>query len=154
MLRRRLASRILLISHSQRLLLFKIHYDSGALSGRSYWATPGGKLRGGESFEAAAIRELHEETGVNTQSVGHCVARKEFSWQMPDGEQVIAVEHYYVVHVRDERCSATRWSDQERDALCDVRWWSESELAACREEIFPADLLILFAQARCRCTYL
>ena len=146
MQRRRLASRILLISDSRRLLLFKIHYDSGVLAGKSYWATPGGKLRSDESFETAAIRELHEETGIEVQSVGHCVARKEFSWQMPDGEQVIAVENYYVVHVRDEQCSATRWSDQEREAMFEVRWWSESELAACREEIFPNDLLILFAQ--------
>lgn len=148
MLRRRLASRILLISDSRRLLLFKIHYDSGVLAGRSYWATPGGKLRGDESFEAAAIRELHEETGVEVSSIGPCVARKEFSWEMPDGEQVIAVENYYVVHVRNEQYSAKRWSDQERAAVCEVRWWSESELAACQEEIFPKDLLTLFSQAQ------
>ncbi|NWD52499.1 NUDIX hydrolase [Pseudomonas gingeri] len=146
--RRRLASRILLISESHRLLLFKICYESGALAGRCYWATPGGKLRGNESFEAAAIRELHEETGIEIQSVGHCVARREFPWQMPDGEQVHAVEHYYVVRVKEELCSRARWSDQEREAVCDVRWWSESELAACREEIFPQDLLSLFAQAQ------
>lgn len=146
--RRRLASRVLLISGSCRLLLFKVHYDTGVLAGRSYWATPGGKLRDGESFEAAAIRELHEETGVEVQSVGHCIARKEFSWQMPDGEQVIAIELYYVVRVPDERCTTTKWSAEEREAVREVKWWSESELVACREEILPEDLLALFAQVR------
>lgn len=145
--RRRLASRVLLISDSRRLLLFKIRFDSGALAGASYWATPGGKLRDNESFEDAAIREVYEETGIEVQSVGNCVARKEFSWLMPNGEQVTAVEHYYVVHVRDEQCSSMGWSDREHEAVCEVRWWSASELATCREKIFPEDLLILFAQA-------
>ncbi|MFK4073689.1 NUDIX hydrolase [Ectopseudomonas khazarica] len=146
--RRRLASRVLLISDSRRLLLFKIRFDSGALAGTSYWATPGGKLRDNESYEAAAIREVYEETGIEVQSVGDCVARKEFSWLMPDGEQVIAVEHYYVVHVRDEQCSSMGWSDRELEAVCEVRWWSACELAACREKIFPEDLLNLFAQVQ------
>lgn len=39
------------------------------------------------------------------RAVGHCVAKREFPWQMPDGEQVLAVEHHDVVRVRDELCS-------------------------------------------------
>jgi len=147
MLRRRLASRIILVSPSHRLLLFRIHHKTGALAGKSYWATPGGALRGDESFEAAAVRELHEETGIDAQSIGRCVARKEFLWQMSGGEHVLAVENYYVVHADAEHCSTTKWSLQERDALCEIRWWSESELMASTEEILPPDLPILFGQA-------
>ncbi len=144
MQRRRLSARILLISDMERLLLFNIRYDSGVLAGRSYWATPGGKLRDGESFEEAAIRELHEETGVVTRSVGRCMAQREFPWQMPDGEQVLAVEHYYVVRVKDELCSRARWSDQEREVVLGLRWWALSELAVSREQIYPHDLPVLF----------
>lgn len=143
---RRLASRILLVSSSRRMLLFKIHYRTGALAGRSYWATPGGGLRGDESFEAAAIRELYEETGLDVQSVGRCIARKEFTWLMPDGEHVLAVENYYVVRVCSEICSIASWSAQEREVVCEIRWWSENELMASAEEILPPDLPILFAQ--------
>ena len=142
--RRRLSARILLISEKPRLLLFNIRYDSGFLAGRNYWATPGGKLRDGESYEDAAIRELHEETGVVTRSVGCCIAQREFPWQMPDGEQVLAVEHYYVVRVEDELCSRALWSDQEREVVRDVRWWTASELAVSREQIYPHDLPTLF----------
>jgi len=148
--RQRLASRILLISPSNRMLLFKIRYRTGALAGMCYWATPGGKLRTKESYEAAAIRELYEETGIEVQSVGQCLAHKEFPWVMPDGEQVLAVEHYFVVRVHDVQLSNTSWSDQEREVVCEVRWWSEEELAACRETVFPPELSSLFAQALTR----
>ncbi|AXJ08094.1 DNA mismatch repair protein MutT [Pseudomonas fluorescens] len=147
-MRRRLASRVLVISSSHRLLLFKIHYRSGHLAGRCYWATPGGKLRSDESFEAAAVRELREETGIEVNSIGHCVARKEFSWQMPDGENVVAVEHYYVAHVNNEQCSVEGWSDREREVVSDVRWWSLSDLSNSHEEILPNELLVLFTKFR------
>lgn len=147
MLRYRLAARVLLISPSNRLLLFKIHYRTGALAGMCYWATLGGKLRDGESFEAAAVRELHEETGLKVQSVSQCIARKEFPWVMPDGERVLAVEHYFVVHANEQQLDATGWSDQEREVVSEVRWWSEEELLACQEVVFPPDLPTLLTQA-------
>lgn len=147
MSRRRLASRILLISPIDRLLLFKIQYKTGALAGMSYWATPGGQLRRDESFEEAAMRELQEETGVDVQSVGPCIARREFLWQMPDGEPVLAVEKYYAVYARTEKYSSAAWSDQERSVVSEVRWWSETELSRCDEDIYPPDLTSLFAEA-------
>lgn len=143
--RKRLAARVLVISPDIRLLLFKVHYHAGALAGRSYWATPGGKLKENESFEAAAVRELFEETGIAVPSVGRCVARREFQWQMADGEYVLATEKFYVVRSDAEHCSCAEWSERERDAVCEARWWSSAELAACREEIFPPDLSTLFS---------
>ncbi|PWK45898.1 hypothetical protein C7534_101499 [Pseudomonas sp. OV226] len=93
------------------------------------------------------MRELREETGVGVQSVGPCIARREFLWQMPDGESVLAVENYYVVHAGAEKCSSAAWSDQERRVVCEVRWWSQTELSRCDEDIYPPDLTSLFAEA-------
>lgn len=145
--RRRLASRILLISPTDRLLLFKIQYKTGALAGMSYWATPGGQLRVDESFEAAALRELKEETGVDVQSIGPCIAHREFPWKMPDGEEVLAVENYYALRASAEHSSSDSWSSEERGAISEVRWWSQAELAGCSEGVYPPDLISLLVEA-------
>ena len=51
-----------------KILLGKRHEDPGkarsALKGAGTWTMPGGKLRFGETFEAAAKRETLEETGI------------------------------------------------------------------------------------------
>lgn len=145
--RRRLASRILLISPTDRLLLFKIQYKTGALAGMSYWATPGGQLRKDESFETAAARELNEETGVEVRSVGPCISHREFPWRMPDGEDVLAIENYYLVRAGAEQCSSDLWGSEERGAISALRWWSQAELAGCDEDVYPPDLISLFAEA-------
>ncbi|WP_259741050.1 NUDIX domain-containing protein, partial [Pseudomonas poae] len=55
-MRERKAARLLVISPSRNVLLFRFIHKDGALAGRNYWATPGGGLEDGETFHAAAIR--------------------------------------------------------------------------------------------------
>lgn len=143
---RRFASRILLINPSHQILLFKIRYQSGALAGLTYWATPGGKLRGNESFEQAAARELEEETGITVQSVGGCIDRRKFLWKMPNGKTVLAVENYYMVRTATHELSPVKWSEAERNVICEVKWWSATDLDQCCEKMFPADLSSLLAE--------
>ncbi len=66
---------------------------------------------------------------------------------MPDGECVLAIEHYFAVHANEQQIDATSWSDQEREVVSEVRWWSEEELLACQEVVFPPDLPSLLTQA-------
>ena len=40
----------------------------------TYWSTPGGKLKDEDSFEAAAVRERCEETGIEVPFISRCVA--------------------------------------------------------------------------------
>jgi 8-oxo-dGTP diphosphatase len=49
-----------LVIHEARVLLVK----RGREPGRGFWALPGGRVEAGESAEAAAVREVAEETGI------------------------------------------------------------------------------------------
>ncbi len=57
----RLAARVLVIDKDDRLLLLE---GVEPATKRRFWITPGGSLEHGEDYEAAARRELHEETGL------------------------------------------------------------------------------------------
>jgi ADP-ribose pyrophosphatase YjhB (NUDIX family) len=61
---KRPSSRLLVINENRRVLLFRFEHKRGPLSGQVFWATPGGGLEDGESYEDAALRELFEEVGV------------------------------------------------------------------------------------------
>jgi ADP-ribose pyrophosphatase YjhB (NUDIX family) len=57
-MRQRNAARLLVINPLRQVLLFRFQHKDDALAGHDYWATPGGGLEEGETFEAAAVREL------------------------------------------------------------------------------------------------
>ncbi|HVJ46078.1 MAG TPA: NUDIX domain-containing protein, partial [Luteolibacter sp.] len=90
----RLASRVILIDPSDRVLFFKAVEPS---AGHVFWVMPGGGLEAGESFEQAALRELGEETGVSAV-LGPCVwyRRHRHRWNGQDADQF---EKFFVVRL-------------------------------------------------------
>ena len=53
------ACALILNNQKQLLLIYRVN------EGREYWVYPGGSVEPGESFEAAAIREVLEETSLS-----------------------------------------------------------------------------------------
>ncbi len=73
-MRQRPSARLLVVDEQNRVLLFRFVFKEGALAGQEFWATPGGELDAGETFEEAAIRELFEETSIQIDAVDKPIA--------------------------------------------------------------------------------
>ena len=146
-MRTRPAARLLLLDQFGCVLLFKFVFRSGALAGRQYWATPGGGLEEGETFEAAALRELREETGLHVDQVGSSIDSRSFEFQLHNGEMVRAEEQFFVLRTERGAISDSGWTDLEREVMADHHWWSAEELLASADVIFPDGIVDLMKTA-------
>lgn len=144
-MRARPSSRLLVVDAEGRLLLFRFQNTTGPLAGQDFWATPGGGLDPGESFEDAAKRELFEETGFRIDDPGPQVARREFVLRLHDGEEVMADERFYLVRMADTVLSREGWTELERRTMTDHRWWTPDELRHAEPQIWPEDLADILA---------
>ncbi|HTW34233.1 MAG TPA: NUDIX domain-containing protein [Rhizomicrobium sp.] len=142
-MRRRPSARLIVLDRDGRVLLFRFVHKTGALAGLNHWATPGGAVEDGETFEQAAMRELHEETGIRVDTVGHEIARRTFVLQLADGEHVEADERFFLVRVLDKALSREGWTPDEIEIMTDHRWWTREALSASSETIFPENLLAI-----------
>lgn len=139
-MRTRPASRLLVLDSGGNVLLFRFTHKSGPLAGQDFWATPGGGLAPGESFEQAAERELLEETGIKVSDPGRQVARREVVFQLPDGEHVMADERYFVVQAHEQTVQREGWTRLEMEVVADHRWWSIADLEATSDTVWPEGL--------------
>ena len=139
-LRDRPAARILLLSPDGRVLLFRFDPPDRP----PFWVTPGGEVDPGESYEAAARRELREETGIDRE-IGPQVARRVVEFVALDGTPVLADERYFLVRAETEDIVTDGHTDLERQVMRDWRWFNPAEIAAHDEPIFPLDLADILA---------
>nr|WP_041756787.1 NUDIX hydrolase [Bradyrhizobium sp. ORS 278] len=146
-MRARPSARLLVVDPDDRLLLFQFVHIAGALKGQQFWATPGGGLDPGESYEAAACREMFEETGIRIAHPGPQIARRTVSFTMVDGEQVSSDERYFLIRVGSTDLSSMHWTELERAAIAAQRWWRPAELAATTDQVFPEDIIDMLARA-------
>jgi 8-oxo-dGTP pyrophosphatase MutT (NUDIX family) len=151
-LRERRSARLLVINPAGEVLLFKFltrlisprMHAKGLLH---FWATPGGALDPGESFEDAAARELFEETGWRAASLSGPVLDREFKMQF-EQDWVWAVEKYFVVPAPSETLRTDGFTALERQTMADHAWWSAAALRDTHEAVFPERLSEVIAGLR------
>jgi 8-oxo-dGTP pyrophosphatase MutT (NUDIX family) len=82
------------------------------------WVLPKGQIDQGESAEAAAVREVGEETGVQVHAVEKLGdTRYWFNWE---GERVFKVVSFYLVRYESGRLGDIR--EEFRHEVADVQW--------------------------------
>lgn len=131
--------RVIAFDPDGRLLL--LHTADPARPGRgSCWELPGGGLHPGESITDAAKRELYEETGIEIDDVGACVAVVEGAFSF-GGRDYRQREHVFQVRVSVPVCRpAALDGDLERAAHLGHRWWHPGEVLTTSQNLYPPDL--------------
>ena len=129
-------ARLLVLDPLDRLLMFR--FDNGR-DGVS-WLTPGGGIHRGETVEAAAVRELAEETGylVAEADLGPVVATRGGVWRSDrSGRLVFAADTFFLVRVAHSRVNTDGHEELERSIITGHRWWTMPELRETTEYVSP-----------------
>ncbi|MCG7575169.1 NUDIX hydrolase [Phaeobacter sp. CNT1-3] len=93
--------------HDGQVLLVRRRNDPD----RGIWGYPGGHVEGGETVAAAAVRELHEETGVTAEAAG-TLGGLDLIGHHADGS---VKHHYYLVAVECRYRAGTPIADDDAD---------------------------------------
>lgn len=150
-MRRRDSARLLILNGDGHLLLFHFVFKAGPMAGLAFWATPGGGLDDGETFEQAAVRELLEETGIRVDQVAPPIGQREFTFEAPpSGEWVISEERFFLIDAGDVALSRDGWTELEVEVMAEHKWWSRDELVRTEAKVYPEDLREMLAGTRFR----
>jgi 8-oxo-dGTP pyrophosphatase MutT (NUDIX family) len=134
----RLGARVLLLDHHDRVLL--IHARDPDQLDHHWWELPGGGIDPHETPQAAAIRELAEETGIQLDRVGPCLWIREsrFRYRNRDHHRI---DHIYLARLADQTSQvATRPTANEKLGLIEHRWHTSDDLEASTDELLPPEL--------------
>lgn len=135
----RTAARVLLIDDSDRVLLFRWDIpgaDTHDGRARRVWITPGGGLHAGESWEAGALRELYEETGIADLPLGPAIWERNVVFKTP-GRLFEQRERFFLVRTPALEISTANFEPHEVDSITAHRWWSLPEMESATETLVP-----------------
>jgi len=136
------SARLVIVDPDGRMLLFRYHDEHRA----PFWSTPGGRLAEGESYVAAAARELREETGFSAE-IGPLLHTRDEVYAVARDTPARWMEQYFLVHATGDAPSRDDWTDEERATIREHRWWSLDEMRATGETFLPPELPALLAYA-------
>lgn len=134
--------RAVVLDNREQVLLFHTRDPTYPELG-TWWELPGGGLEPGETFRAAAVRELAEEAGlvVPPADVGDATWRRRATFRYR-GERRVNNEVIVLVRLptAGPAVDGTGRVDFEDEDYFDFRWWPVKELTASRDRFYPGRL--------------
>jgi 8-oxo-dGTP pyrophosphatase MutT (NUDIX family) len=125
---RYVAARTLVVDGTGRTLLLEwIDPEDG----QRVWFMPGGRIEEGETSEAAALRELREETGLRAAVAGRCLMR--LHTRSP---RAVRDELHFLVGAGEAAGDAS----MPDPGTVGSRWWTLDELAHSSELFHPRNV--------------
>ena len=125
-----LAVGAVVLDGSQRVLLV----ERGRPPHAGRWSLPGGKVEAGEAPADAIVREVREETGIETRVLRHL------------GIVIVASEgRSFAIHEHLLEASSPAPEPRAADDAADARWFSPDELPALG---LTAEVLAVIQKAR------
>jgi 8-oxo-dGTP diphosphatase len=103
-----------------------------------FWALPGGEIEAGETESEAAVREVKEELGLELEVAGPVY--RDSNQFLHQGEMQDNVDFLFRAECRRKEARLVGVTADEREIMKEIRWWSEVEVDASRERIFPENL--------------
>ncbi len=141
----RRSARVLLLDGADRLLLVRSALSPGTQGGGYAWFTPGGGVENGEGLADAAARELQEEIGLSADPadlrlVAYTTGSADLGWASG-----LFRDDFFFYRVAQHEVSVAGLMDYERRLYGGHRWWTQPELAATDETVYPFSLASLVA---------
>ncbi|WP_380162824.1 NUDIX hydrolase [Kineococcus sp. R86509] len=136
----RRTARVIVLDAHHRVLLLRVHRIPHDPSAGVDWYTPGGGVEPGETVRQAAVRELHEETGLiaaaeDLQPVATTSGHAEADWisgLVRDDFFLLTIDHHQV-----DTSGQTDQEQHTHDGFC---WWNVADLDETNDRIYPPSL--------------
>jgi 8-oxo-dGTP pyrophosphatase MutT (NUDIX family) len=127
-----------LLDAAGRVLLLRARDPADARK-QPWWELPGGGVEWGESTEAAARRELIEETGITTAEIGPCVWTQHAAFDF-GGFHFDQDEWIHVAWCDGGEVVPAALEALEAVAFQGWKWWALDDLLSNDEPLLPPRL--------------
>ena len=97
---------------------------------RGYWDLPKGKIDPGETIEEAAIREVQEETGINSLSIVQALPTTYHVYR-EKGRRILKPTFWFAMRTEDKILQA-----QAEEGIEEARWVTLSELPNYKSQMY------------------